>query len=128
MKAQVQVGKTNSTIDDSKVTITETISAKVHEQWMETKLSQGVTSRVSETGEELMVPYTELSEPAKDLDRNTVKTVVTSIDSIGSVIVPKSVIEKLKSLAQQKSWNDIINGQSDLAKEILEELGVNWDK
>jgi len=57
----------------------ELVSSKVHENWMETKLSQGITSRKSETGEELMVPYEELSEPAKDLDRNTVKTVYNAI-------------------------------------------------
>jgi hypothetical protein len=57
----------------------EAVSAKVHEQWMETKKSQGVASRKSEKDEELMVPYKELSEAAKDLDRNTVKTVYKAI-------------------------------------------------
>ncbi len=57
----------------------EVVSAKVHEQWIQTKRDQKVTSRKSETGEELMVPYEELSEEAKDLDRNTVKTVYQAI-------------------------------------------------
>lgn len=57
----------------------EAISAKVHKQWIETKLSQGITSRLSEDGEELMVPYNQLSEDAKDLDRGTVKTVLDAI-------------------------------------------------
>ena len=60
----------------------ELVSAKVHEQWMETKRSQGVTSRLSETGEELMVPYEDLSEPAKDLDRNTVKAIYKAISEL----------------------------------------------
>ncbi len=57
----------------------EAVSAKVHEAWMESKRAQGVTSRKSETGEELMVPYDQLSEPAKDLDRGTVRAVYEAI-------------------------------------------------
>jgi RyR domain-containing protein len=57
----------------------EKISAKVHEQWMESKLAKGVTTRKSESGEELMVPYEQLSEGAKDLDRGSVKAVLAAI-------------------------------------------------
>ena len=57
----------------------EVVSAKVHEAWMESKRAQGVTSRKSETGEEMMVPYEQLSEPCKDLDRNTVRAVYEAI-------------------------------------------------
>ena len=57
----------------------EVVSAKVHEAWMESKRAQGVTSRKSETGEELMVPYEQLSEPAKNLDRGTVRAVYEAI-------------------------------------------------
>ena len=57
----------------------ELVSAKVHEAWMESKRAQGVTSRQSETGEELMVPYEQLSEPAKELDRATVRAVYEAI-------------------------------------------------
>jgi hypothetical protein len=57
----------------------EVVSAKVHEAWMESKRAQGVTSRKSETGEELMVPYDQLSEPAKELDRGTVRAVYKAI-------------------------------------------------
>jgi hypothetical protein len=57
----------------------EAVSAKVHEAWMESKRAQGVTSRQSETGEELMVPYEQLSEPAKELDRATVRAVYAAI-------------------------------------------------
>lgn len=45
----------------------ELVSAKVHDAWMESKKAQGIETRKSETGEELMVPYEELSEEAKDL-------------------------------------------------------------
>ena len=57
----------------------ELVSAKVHEAWISSKRAQGIASRKSETGEELMVPYEKLSEAAKDLDRNTVKAVYAAI-------------------------------------------------
>ena len=57
----------------------ETVSAKVHEAWMETKRAQGVTSRKSERGEEMMVPYEQLSEELKELDRGTVRAVYAAI-------------------------------------------------
>ena len=59
----------------------EVVSAKVHDAWMVTKRAQGVGSRVSETGEELMVPYEQLSEAAKELDRGTVRTVYAAIEA-----------------------------------------------
>lgn len=60
----------------------EKIAAKVHEAWMDTKRRQGVTSRPSEWGEEQMVPYAELSERAKDLDRGTVRAVLEAIAAL----------------------------------------------
>jgi len=57
----------------------EVVSAKVHEAWIESKKAQHVSSRKSETGEELMVPYERLSEKAKDLDRQTVRAVYAAI-------------------------------------------------
>ncbi len=60
----------------------ELVSAKVHAAWIESKRAQGVTSRKSETSEELMVPYDQLSEPAKDLDRQTVRTVYAAIKAL----------------------------------------------
>lgn len=60
----------------------EQVSSKVHEAWMESKKKQGVTSRKSEGGEELMVPYEQLSEQAKDLDRGSVKAVYQAIESL----------------------------------------------
>lgn len=60
----------------------EAVSAKVHANWMESKLAKGVTSRKLESGEELMVPYDQLSEDAKELDRGTVKTVYAAIQEL----------------------------------------------
>lgn len=57
----------------------EAIAAEVHAQWVATKLAGGVTSRRSEAGEELMVPYWRLSDAAKELDRVTVRTVLGAV-------------------------------------------------
>jgi hypothetical protein len=59
----------------------EVVSAKVHEAWIESKLKAGVTTRKLETGEELMVPYGDLSEAAKELDRGTVRAVYAAIEA-----------------------------------------------
>jgi hypothetical protein len=59
----------------------EIVSAKVHEAWMESKLRAGVTTRKLETGEELMVPYDQLSDAAKELDRGTVRAVYAAIEA-----------------------------------------------
>lgn len=69
--------------------LVEQVSAAVHEQWMATKRQRGVTSRRSETGEELMVPYAALSEAAKDLDRGTVVAVLEALPSTGYMVVAK---------------------------------------
>lgn len=60
----------------------ELVSAEVHQSWMESKIAKGITSRKSETGEELMVPYDQLSEAAKDLDRGSVKAVYAAIEAL----------------------------------------------
>ncbi len=69
-------------IDISKLPGIELVSAEVHNAWMESKKANGINSRKSEDGEELMVPYEQLSEKAKDLDRNTVKAVYAAITKL----------------------------------------------
>lgn len=60
----------------------ELVSARVHESWVRSKQAQGIESRKAEDGEELMVPYQELSEKAKELDRNTVRAVYNAIREV----------------------------------------------
>ena len=60
----------------------ELVSAKVHEAWMKAKQAKGITSRKSEQGEELMVPYEQLSEEAKELDRASVRAVYEAIQEL----------------------------------------------
>ncbi len=59
------------------------VSAKVHEAWIASKRANGVTTRLSEHGEELMVPYAQLSQAAKELDRATVRAVYAAIAAAG---------------------------------------------
>jgi hypothetical protein len=62
----------------------EMVSAEVHAAWMKSKKANGINSRKAEDGEELMVPYEELSEKAKDLDRVTVKAVYEAISKLAT--------------------------------------------
>lgn len=59
----------------------ELVSAHVHDAWMASKHAKGVTSRKAEDGEELMVPYAQLSDAAKDLDRGSVRAVYAAIEA-----------------------------------------------
>jgi hypothetical protein len=60
----------------------EKVAEEVHKAWMKTKKSAGIHSRKAEDGEELMVPYEQLSEKQKDTDRNTVKAVYEAIEKL----------------------------------------------
>jgi hypothetical protein len=60
----------------------ERVASKVHESWIESKRAQGITSRKSETGEELMVAYEQLSEGQKEVDRATVRAVYAAIHAL----------------------------------------------
>lgn len=64
----------------------EQISNEVHNNWMHAKKAAGVESRKLESGEELMVPYSQLSEQAKELDRGTVRTVLNVLPALGYTI------------------------------------------
>lgn len=65
----------------------EAVASAVHTEWMVQKMARGVMSRKSETGEELMVPYEELSESAKELDRATVRAVYHAILSLDADVI-----------------------------------------
>jgi hypothetical protein len=62
----------------------EAICAKVHETWIAAHQANGVTSRpASQTGEERMVPYEELSEDVKEYVRARVRPILTEIAALG---------------------------------------------
>ena len=66
----------------------EAVASEVHLEWMESKRAMGVLSRKAEDGEELMVPFEQLSEKAKELDRSAVRTVYGAIDRALNAGVP----------------------------------------
>jgi hypothetical protein len=59
--------------------ITEETAREIHEAWRKTLRRQGVKSRASYWGEELLVPWEKLSERAKDLNRNMVRVTLRTI-------------------------------------------------
>lgn len=76
----------------------ETVSAAVHSAWMDSKRAQGVESRKAEDGEELMVPYADLTEKAKELDRGTVRAVYAAIEACAAKPPPDDICELLADL------------------------------
>lgn len=64
----------------------EVLSEASHDGWMDGKISQGITTRISEWGEELMVPYPDLSDKAKDLDRFNIRSVLAAIGRAGYAV------------------------------------------
>lgn len=62
----------------------ELVSEKVHAAWIASKHEQGVRSRYAEDGEELMVPYSFLTEKSKQLDRNSVLAVYAAIRALAT--------------------------------------------
>lgn len=58
--------------------IIEAIAADVHAAWVEAKLEQGITSRLSADGVEQMVTYEDLPDHLRELDRATVRAVLAS--------------------------------------------------
>lgn len=61
----------------------EKVAAILHEDWRAKKLDAGVTSRRDAlTKEELMVPYPELSEHGKNLNRDPVRLVYAAIERL----------------------------------------------
>lgn len=75
----------------------ELVSAKVHDAWMASKAAQGVTSRKAEDGEELIAPYGQLSEKAKELDRGTVRAVYAAIEAASAGASPSASTEPLSA-------------------------------
>ena len=59
----------------------ETVAANVHAAWAQAKKSAGIKSRLAEDGEELMVPYAELSDKQQEMDRLLVRHVYAAIDA-----------------------------------------------
>lgn len=56
--------------------LVELMAENAHNSWMQAYLDQGYTSRLAEWGEEFMVPYDQLTERGKDLDRTIMRSIL----------------------------------------------------
>lgn len=62
--------------------ILEQVAESIHGSWMQNKRSLGITTFIStETGENLMVDYADLSETAKESERAEVRAVIAALTS-----------------------------------------------
>lgn len=59
----------------------EKVCEKVHNRWMEDARGKGITTREHE-GEELMVPYDQLSDKGKEHVRNKVNNLYQAIEEV----------------------------------------------
>lgn len=69
------------------IDLIEELAAQVHADWMNAKLAQGITSRPSADGVEQMVPYGRLPDEIKELDRVTVRSVLSALTALGYHVV-----------------------------------------
>lgn len=74
----------------------EAVAAQVHAAWTDAKRAAGVTSRPSADGIEQMVPYDDLPEHIKALDRATVRAVLDALTAAGYTLAgPGEVVVRL---------------------------------
>lgn len=60
----------------------EQVAERVHSAWICEKVKQGITSRKSSDGREQMLPYSQLDDDLKELDRATVRAVYKAIGEL----------------------------------------------
>lgn len=63
--------------------IVEAMAESAHTAWVSWYTERGITSRLSASGEEFLVPFSELSEAGKDLDRTIMRAILNSFRSQG---------------------------------------------
>lgn len=69
--------------------IVQAMAESAHEAWMGWYAMRGITSRRAAWGEEFLVPFDQLSEDGKELDRIIMRAILTAFDRIGLKVVPK---------------------------------------
>src|SRR5262245_34848375 len=107
----------------------EVVSAKVHEAWMETKRAAGVSSRKSETGEELMRPYEELSEGSKGI-RPGVREGGLCRDQGRRRGTPRRWVNcrRLRSAAERRNPGLLASGPGRLRARLLSAMGPRGER
>lgn len=63
--------------------LVELLAEKSHEGYMAGKRATGTTSRRSESGEEVMVPFEDLSESSKDINRAAAASILDGLAELG---------------------------------------------
>lgn len=107
----------------SDTTMIEQVSARVHENWMAAKRAAGVTTRLLESGEELMVPYDQLSEAAKELDRGTVRTVLAVLPDLADLTAKAAAYDRINT----PEIHDFLSAVENEALHQRERWGVDKD-
>ncbi len=84
----------DTTLDDELSSLVELLAAGVHDSWAYNRMEQGwrygkTLERDSKTHPSL-VPYEQLPESEKNVDRDTVETVLKILQQQGYCIKPKS--------------------------------------
>jgi hypothetical protein len=84
----------------------ELIAERVHNAWMKTKRAQGFESHLTADGREQMVPYADLADDLKELDRVTVRAVYAAIANAEEtkVTTAESSLEGLPASHPDPEW------------------------
>jgi hypothetical protein len=67
--------------------IVNAMAESAHEAWMSWYADRGITSRKAAWGEEFLVPFDELSEDGKELDRIIMRAILGAFDNLGLKVV-----------------------------------------
>jgi hypothetical protein len=73
--------------------IVEAMAEGAHNAWMESYLAWGYTSRKAEWGEEFMVPFDQLTERGKELDRVIMRGILKELATLGLHVAPIEAAE-----------------------------------
>lgn len=94
--------------------LVDRVAADVHAAWVEAKHAQGITSRLSSDGVEQMVPYDDLPDHIKELDRATVRAVLAS-PSLQVTLTALTVAESILALLHHRGLVDSPMNREDVA-------------
>lgn len=66
--------------------LVELLAAKSHEGYVAGKRGGGTISRLTESGEEVMVPYERLSESSKNISRSAARAIIEGVAELGAPV------------------------------------------
>lgn len=98
----------------------EALSDQVHAEWMGEQRRRGRTSSIGRDGEEYMVPYAQLTEAAKELDRVTVRAVLGALRHLGYTTTQRGEAEDAAmwlALIVHNAGGEVFVPDTDLVKD-----------